>query len=124
MLRAAIILVALAAPAQADQSILHRWIYGETAEAAEAAEGVDSVGNAFAACGLIDGTGLTSAPCSVSGSAEVIATIDMTGAEAREACPQLVAAISAKGLEFGPGWKLLIRSPYSGESSIAFCSLT
>lgn len=120
MFRLAVVLLALAGPAYADQSLLHRWLYGADKTPTEAAAGSTEV--AFSACAMLDATGLTASPCEV-GVGQVIATIDMTGAEAREACPQMAAILGAKGLTFDPGWTLAIRSPYSGGNSIAFCNL-
>jgi hypothetical protein len=85
----------------------------------------DSVGNAYNVCTLVDGTGLASKPCEVSGwNSAVIATVDMSSAEARMACSQIVNMLREKGVEFGTRWTLQFRSPYSGENSIAFCHLS
>lgn len=84
----------------------------------------DAVSNAFLLCALIDGSGLTSSPCEVSGwNSEVVATIDMSAGEARQLCPQLSNVMREKGYDFDGRWTLQIRSPYSGENSIAFCPL-
>jgi len=84
----------------------------------------DSVNNAFALCQVIDGTGLVSQPCEVSGwGSQVIATIDMNSGEARELCPQIAQLMKQKGRTFTAGWTLQIRSPYSNGNSIAFCGL-
>ena len=91
---------------------------------ASAAKKPDSVSSAYALCRVIDGTGLASTPCEVSGrNSSVTATVDMIPSEARDLCPRLAAAANGEGLSFEDGWKLLIRSPYSGENSIAFCDL-
>ena len=83
-----------------------------------------SVDNAFRVCQVFDNTGLGSAPCEVSGwNATVTATIDMTSAEARLTCAQVVDALRDKKLRFERRWTLQIRSPYSGDKSIAFCKL-
>ncbi len=84
----------------------------------------DSVAYAYALCNVIDNTGLTSAPCKVSGgSSAVIATIDMNSTEARGLCAKIADAVRQQGKSFDAGWTLQIRSPYSGEQSIAFCKL-
>lgn len=84
----------------------------------------DTVSNAYALCRVIDGTGLASSPCSVSGWQQAVtATIDMHAGEARKLCPRLVGMMREKNLRFDTGWKLEIKSPYSGSSTIAFCSL-
>lgn len=83
-----------------------------------------SVDNAFALCHVIDGTGMASQACEVSGwGSEVIATIDMNSGEARELCSQIAGLMREKGRTFGPRWTLQIRSPYSNGNSIAYCKL-
>lgn len=85
----------------------------------------DAVDNAFVLCRVIDGTGLSSSPCEVSGwSGTVTATIDMSSGEARKLCPQIANTMREKGLRFtGRQWTLQIKSPYSGGNTIAFCNL-
>lgn len=84
----------------------------------------DAVSNAYALCRVIDGTGFSSAPCSVSGRQQAVtATVDMHAAEARKLCPRLAGLTREKSLRFDAGWKLEIKSPYSGSSTIAFCNL-
>lgn len=83
-----------------------------------------SVENAFILCRLIDGTGLASQPCEVAGwGSSVTATLDMNSGEARQLCGQISGLMSEKNLRFREGWTLQIRSPYSGDNSIAFCNL-
>lgn len=84
----------------------------------------DTVSNAYALCRVIDGTGFSSAPCSVSGWQQAVtATVDMHAAEARKLCPRLAGMMREKNMRFEAGWKLEIKSPYSGSSTIAFCNL-
>jgi hypothetical protein len=84
----------------------------------------DTVSNAFALCSVIDSTGMASAPCEVSGwNSSVTAVIDMNSGEARKLCSQIAGLMRQKGLSFDKGWTLQIKSPYSGENSIAFCPL-
>lgn len=84
----------------------------------------DTVKHAYALCQVFDSTGLTSSPCEVSGwNSTVTAVVDMTASEARKLCPQVADLMRQRGATFNRGWKLQIRSPYSGESSIAFCNL-
>ncbi|HEY0124084.1 MAG TPA: hypothetical protein VGC14_20450 [Rhizobium sp.] len=85
----------------------------------------DSVTNAYALCKVIDGTGMSSAPCEVSGwNSSVVATLDMTSADARTSCRQIAGLMEMKGLHFtGTDWTLQIKSPYSGDKTIAFCKL-
>jgi hypothetical protein len=83
-----------------------------------------SVNYAYALCSVIDGTGLASSPCEVSGwNSSVTATIDMTSSEARKLCGQVAGMMRQKGATFREGWTLQIKSPYSGGNSIAFCDL-
>lgn len=83
-----------------------------------------TVDHAYVLCQVFDSTGLTSSPCEVSGwNSTVTAVVDMSAAEARKLCPQVVELMRQKGARFNRGWKLQIRSPYSGENSIAFCNL-
>lgn len=84
----------------------------------------DSVSSAYALCSVVDGTGLASAPCEVSGwNQSVTATIDMTSGEARKLCVQVADMIRQKGATFDRGWTFQIKSPYSGDNAIAFCNL-
>lgn len=89
------------------------------------ADNVDNtVKHAYTLCEVFDSTGLTSSPCQVSGwNSTVTAVVDMTASEARKLCPQVAGMMQARGARFNKGWKLQIRSPYSGENSIAFCTL-
>lgn len=83
-----------------------------------------SVDYAYALCRVIDGTGLTAAPCDVSGWNQSITTvIDMTSGEARKLCAQMSAYIKKEGIQFREGWTLQIKSPYSGDNSIAYCNV-
>lgn len=84
----------------------------------------DTVGNAYALCRVIDGTGLSSSPCAVSGWQQAVtAVLDMNSGEARKLCGQVAGLMRDKKLSFERGWTLQIKSPYSGSNSIAFCSL-
>lgn len=74
-------------------------------------------------CTALDQTGLASAPCSYSGwNSSITMTIDMSANEARNLCQMMVKYARDKTLNL-KGWRLEIRSPYSGNSSIAFCTL-
>lgn len=84
----------------------------------------NSVDYAYRLCNVIDGTGLTSAKCEVSGwNSSVTMHVDMSASEARKTCAAMVNEVRAQGLRFDPGWTIQIRSPYSGDNSIAFCNL-
>ena len=85
----------------------------------------DAVDSAYRLCAVIDGTDLGSSPCEVSGwNGTVTAVIDINATEARKICAQVVDLMAEKGFTFpGRQWKFLIKSPYSGDNSIAFCNL-
>lgn len=85
----------------------------------------DPVTNAFRVCKMIDNTGLFTAPCQVSSRKyAVTATIDLPNADARKACMQIVGVVSSKAYHFPGGeWTVQIKSPTSGDKSIAFCRL-
>ncbi len=88
------------------------------------AESGTSVESAFRLCALFDSTGLASAPCEVTGwGSTVDVKIDMSAAEARKLCVQIADLARSEGWTFDPGWTLQIFSPYSGENTIAYCSL-
>lgn len=79
---------------------------------------------ACALCSVVDSTGLGSQPCEVSGwNSSVTATLDMSSSEARKVCAQVAALLKQKGISFDAGWTLQIRSPYSGDNTIAYCDL-
>lgn len=83
----------------------------------------DAVSHAYNLCALLDGTGMTSEKCSVSGrNSSVTTTIDMSASEARKLCSQISEHVSREGWNLD-GWTLNIKSPYSGENNIAFCRL-
>lgn len=105
-----------------NSALLSLLVVAWSSDAASAAD--KSVENAFALCQLIDNTGLASQPCEVSGwSSSVTATLDMTSGEARSLCPMISGLMKDRGLSFATRWTLQIKSPYSGENSIAFCNL-
>ena len=87
------------------------------------AAGASPAEDAFKLCNLIDGTGLTSSPCEVSGwGSSVTASIDMSASEARDLCTKMSGFTAEQGWELS-GWTLNIKSPYSGDSNIAYCTL-
>jgi hypothetical protein len=84
----------------------------------------DAIAHAHKLCILIDGTNLVSQPCRVaSGESAVEATIDMTPHDAKKTCTSIAEIAKTGGLKFDLGWKLRIYSPYSGDRTIAYCSL-
>ncbi|WP_373413729.1 hypothetical protein [Ensifer aridi] len=100
-------------------------IFGITANPFTAlADSNGSVRSAYALCSVIDGTGMASAPCEVSGwGSSVTTTLDTSSGEARKLCGQVANLMRSKGLTFDSGWTFQIKSPYSGDNSIAFCNL-
>ncbi|WP_245426421.1 hypothetical protein [Phyllobacterium bourgognense] len=84
----------------------------------------DSVNSAYYLCAVMDKTGLASAPCEVSGwNSSVTATIDMNSDEARDLCGKIAGMMRDKGKAFRSGWTFQIKSPFSGQNSIAYCNL-
>lgn len=84
----------------------------------------DDVGYAYALCQMFDGTNLLSQPCEVSGwSSSVTVTVDMNSGEARNLCPMITNFLAQQNVSFEGPWTLQIKSPYSGDNSIAFCQL-
>lgn len=76
------------------------------------------------ACRFLDSTGASTAPCDIAvWSQEVRATMDVTSEVARHFCALFAAEMEKSETRFGEGWKLVIKSPYSGDTSIAFCDL-
>ncbi|MFJ6323841.1 MULTISPECIES: hypothetical protein [unclassified Rhizobium] len=85
----------------------------------------DVVSNAYRVCKMIDNTGLFTGPCQVSSRKyAVTATIDVPTADARKACMQIAGVASSKGYHFPGGeWTVQLKSPTSGDKSVAFCRL-
>lgn len=87
------------------------------------AASADTVDNAYGFCSALDGTGLLSKPCEVSGWSQAIdVSIDTSSSEARKICAGIVAQASQVGAHFDKGWKVRIYSPYSNGNTIAQCS--
>lgn len=83
-----------------------------------------SVDNAYRLCAVLDKTRLLSEPCSVSGwKSSVDIKIDTTGVEALKICDGMVRMVREQGITFAPGWRIRIYSPYTGENTLAQCSL-
>lgn len=84
----------------------------------------DDVGYAYALCQMFDGSNLLSKPCEVSGwSSAVVVTVDMNSGEARKLCPMITNFLAQQSVNFEGSWTLQIKSPYSGDNSIAYCQL-
>lgn len=80
--------------------------------------------SALRLCAMLDASNLLSKPCEVAGwGGTVNMTVDMSASEARKTCAAVVNIVQKQGLKFDRRWKLNIYSPYSGESTIAFCRL-
>lgn len=74
-------------------------------------------------CQALDQIGLASAPCTYSGwDSTITMTINMSVREARKLCRTMVKYSRDHKMGLS-GWRLEIKSPYSGNSSIAFCPL-
>ncbi len=82
-----------------------------------AAGSSQSVDNAFMLCRVLDGTNMLSEPCDVSGWGS---SVDM---EARKLCPSIKDMLTKKSITFDKGWTMKIKSPYSGDKTIAICQL-
>lgn len=66
-----------------------------------------------------------SKPCDVNGwGPSVDIWVDMTGAQAAEFCRGVVTLAAQTGLVFPRDWELRIYSPFSGENTIAYCTIT
>lgn len=82
-----------------------------------------AVEDAYRLCDAFGRSGMTT-ECSVSGwSHRVDATMDVTGAQARAACANVVSSMATMNNRFNGRWQLRILSPYSGEKAIAICTL-
>ncbi|QXZ80945.1 hypothetical protein [Rhizobium sp. L51/94] len=85
----------------------------------------DTVTDAFFMCKVVDGTGLATAPCEVSGWKQTVtASLDMSSEDARQACKMLTDLAQKYNKHFEEGnWTIQIKSPYSGDNSTAYCNL-
>jgi hypothetical protein len=82
----------------------------------------DAIDDAARTCQAVDATGVASEPCSYSAFAIRI-SLDTTGSEAVKICKGMADEIR-KVAAFPPGWKLYIYSPFSGDKTLAVCSLS
>lgn len=92
-------------------------VFTAWASVAQAMEDIDAAG---AVCAAMDNTGLLSEECEVSGWGSVSVSIDMNSSEARKFCAGVVQEIATKH-HFQTEWKLIVKSPYSGDNAIATC---
>jgi len=83
-----------------------------------------SVINAYGLCKVFDNTGLLSQPCSISGwNSSVDVKMDTNSTEARQICQGISSMMKDQGVRFDTGWKIRIYSPFSGDNTLAQCSL-
>ena len=82
-----------------------------------------AVEDAYRLCDAFKRSEMTT-ECSISGwSHRVDATMDVTGAQARATCANVVSSMATMNNRFNGRWQLRILSPYSGEKAIAVCTL-
>lgn len=83
----------------------------------------DAIDNAGLLCRLLDSSGETSAPCEYSAwHSTITLSASMLPGQARDLCNQ-IASLSGQMAMGLSRWTLHIKSPYSGDNSIAFCRL-
>lgn len=82
----------------------------------------DPVEDAFKLCSVMDGSGVLSSECKVK-SKTVELSIDTTAIEAKKMCTGIVGMSAKYGLRFDSRWKIRIYSPFSGDNSLAVCTL-
>lgn len=111
------------APLSATNPALPRGEGGAVVQTARAGPQASPIDSAVLLCRTMDSTGLASSPCTYSGwDSSITVTLDMASDEARDLCQRMSGFVSDQGLALSD-WTLHIRSPYSGENSIAFCRL-
>lgn len=80
--------------------------------------------NSSLLCRVIEKHPMNTESCSISvWDRTVTGTLDMTPADARLLCFLITNNMRSEGKTFDEGWKLQIRSPYSGDKNIAYCDL-
>ncbi len=86
------------------------------------AHAMDDVEAAYYICAVMDGSGVLSDECEVSGwDQSVTVSIDTTGSEARKMCAAVVEMMASKHDFTQTGWNLRIKSPYTGDNTLANC---
>jgi len=84
----------------------------------------NDVENAYIICGAAEETGMLSQECNVSGfNSTVDLYIDTNSREAMKICRGIRDGARSEGLKFGNDWTIRIFSPFSGDRTIAQCSL-
>lgn len=89
-----------------------------------ASAGPDPVSSAKAVCKAADAK-LSTSPCLFSeADRTVTVSVDLSGQDARELCHTMQVSLMQEHIYFdGEPWRLNLKSPFSGESTIAFCEL-
>jgi hypothetical protein len=83
-----------------------------------------SVASAQQLCEIADDTKNFTAPCEVSEATKsVILVLDSDSGFARTMCEMTADGMELRNQNFAAGWRLFIRSPYSGTIPIAYCAL-
>ncbi|MGV1757791.1 hypothetical protein ACQZ6F_16605 [Rhizobium sp. A22-96] len=84
----------------------------------------EAVTNAKTLCRAVDTT-ISLSPCTYSEEAKTVTvSVATAGGDARELCQTIVSSLVEKQIYFGAApWKLNLKSPASGDSTIASCDL-
>lgn len=84
----------------------------------------DDVENAYIICSAAEETGLLSQECNVSGfNSTIDLYIHTNSREAMKICRGIRDGARSEGMKFGNDWTIRIFSPFSGDRTIAQCSL-
>ena len=92
--------------------------------AGHAVADTDAVANAKTLCRAVDTT-ISLSPCTYSEEAKTVTVfVASRGGDAQELCHTIEISLMEKNIYFDGGpWKLNLKSPASGDSTIAFCDL-
>jgi hypothetical protein len=84
----------------------------------------DAVTNAKTLCRGVDTT-ISLSPCTYSEETRTVTvTVATRGGDAQELCQTIQSSLSEKQIYFGSDpWKLVLKSPASGDNTIASCDL-
>lgn len=83
----------------------------------------DAIDNVSLLCRMLESSGELSAPCEYSGwHSTITISASMLPGQARELCGQISDLTRQMGMGLRQ-WTMHIKSPYSGDNSIAFCRL-
>lgn len=76
-------------------------------------------------CSMIDAAGAATQPCSYSGwSATIDVVVNATPEDAMDFCLGVKEMLNGEDMYLMPGWRMNLRSPFSGENNIAMCRLS